>query len=52
MATLFAQLTTSQRDRGDGFDTLKTMMKAIKQAVRGQYGPDSNESGQVGPIGV
>lgn len=50
MATLFAQLTTSQRDRLDQFNLLREKMKAIKQAVRGQYGPGSPESGQVGGI--
>jgi hypothetical protein len=50
MATLFAQLTTSQRDRADGFGQLRDKMKAIKQAIRGQYGPGSPEADQVGPI--
>jgi len=50
MATLFAQLTTSQRDRADGFAALKEKMKAIKQAIRGQYGPGSPESEQAGGI--
>ena len=52
MATLFAQLTTSQRDRSDGFKLLNEKMKAVKQAVRGQYGPGSAESDQVGGIDV
>ena len=52
MATLFAQLTRSQRDRLDGFNDLREKMKATKQAVRGQYGPGSPESGQVGGIGL
>jgi hypothetical protein len=52
MATLFAQLTTSQRDRVDGFKLLNEKMKAIKQAVRGQYGPGSPESDQIGGIEV
>ena len=50
MATLFAQLTTKQRDRSDGFKLLNTKMKAIKQAIRGQYGPGSPESEQTGGI--
>jgi len=50
MATLFAQLTTSQRDRLDGFKQLSAKMKAIKQAVRGQYGPGSPEDDQATPI--
>ena len=50
MATLFAQLTRSQRDRLDGFNDLREKMKAIKQAVRGQYGPGSPESDQTGGI--
>ena len=50
MATLFAQLTTKQRDRSDGFKLLNTKMKAIKQAIRGQYGPGSPESDQTGGI--
>lgn len=46
MATLLSQTGLAQRDRGaayDGDDGLRAKMKAIKNAVRSQYGADSAE---------
>ena len=52
MAALIQQVGLKQRDRLDGYKTLREMMKAIKEAVKSQYGSGSPEYDQVKGIDV
>ena len=52
MSTLNINLGLQQRDRSDGYDTLRSKMKAIKEAVKSQYGSSSAEYDQVKGIDV
>ncbi len=52
MSTLAQQIGLAQRDRLDGFNELTAKKKAIKQAVKSQYGNNSAENAAVKGIGL
>lgn len=52
MGTLNIQVGLEQGDRADGFVALRAKMKAIKEAVKSQYGSSSAEYAQVKGIDV